>query len=265
MLLEIVIFGILQGIFEWLPISSQGNLVIMMIGLFGINPNEAMNLAIFLHTGTVLSAVVYFRGDVFSIIKGLTVYKPGFSSDKDSMTSFFIISTIITGILGLFIYRAIQDLSFSGEIFLALVGISLIITGFIQKNVKKAKNDFSKPNLKDSIISGILQSFAIVPGISRSGITVSGLLLRRYSSDDALKISFLMSIPAVIAAEIGLGLMGSLPNIDMLSALMGIFVSFIFGLITIHGLLKIAKRIKFWIFCVIMGILSLIPFLLTLF
>ena len=255
-----IIFGILQGIFEWLPISSQGSLVLIMVGLMDIDPLNALNLAIFLHTGTLLSVIVYFRNDIVRILKSLRSYKPGYSDENNGLLTFLIVSTIITGILGFVLYISLRNFTFSGEIFLGLVGLALIITGILQKISERGKMKFTKPNLKDSIIMGILQGLAVIPGISRSGITVSGLLLRKYDSKEALRLSFLMSIPAVLGAEIGLALLNSLPNISFSDALFGIASSFAAGLLTIHVLMKLTHRIKFWIFCILIGVLALIPF-----
>ena len=192
-LLDSVIFGILQGIFEWLPISSQGNIVLVMVGLMGMDPGNALNFAIFLHTGTLFSVIVYFRNDIINLLKSLRTYRPGYSQENDRVITFLLVSTIITGTLGFFLYKSIRMATFSGEVFLGLVGLALIITGILQKISEKGKVKFTKPNFKDSVLMGILQGLAIVPGISRSGITVSGLLLRKYDSKEALRLSFLMS------------------------------------------------------------------------
>ena len=260
-LLDSVIFGILQGIFEWLPISSQGNIVLVMVGLMGMDPGNALNFAIFLHTGTLFSVIVYFRNDIINLLKSLRTYRPGYSQENDRVITFLLVSTIITGTLGFFLYKSIRMATFSGEVFLGLVGLALIITGILQKISEKGKVKFTKPNFKDSVLMGILQGLAIVPGISRSGITVSGLLLRKYDSKEALRLSFLMSIPAVLGAEIGLALLDSLPKISFTDALIGVLSSFIIGLLTIHVLIKLTKRMKFWVFCILIGILALVPFL----
>lgn len=254
-----VVFGILQGMFEWLPISSQGNLVIIMINLLSLNAQDALNLAIFLHTGTLFSVIVYFRRDLRHLLWRLGKYKPGFGSEEDSLITFLIISTIFTGLVGYPIYKVLTASEFTGEVFLGLIGISLIASGVIQKFSDFGRGLYRKLNLTDSVLLGLLQGISAVPGISRSGITVSGFLLRNYSSEHALKYSFIMSIPAVLAAEIGLGLMGGLPAIPPEHALLGILSSFFVGLVSIHVLLKVARRIKFWIFCIMIGIITLLP------
>jgi undecaprenyl-diphosphatase len=259
-MLEIIFFGLLQGLFEWLPISSQGNIVLLMVSFFGFNAEQAVNLAIFLHTGTMLSAIIYFRKELIELIKSLKKFKPEFNEEKNSLISFLLISTFLTGLIGFPLYLFISDLSIQGELFIVLIGLALIFSGLIQKITENKKNEFKKLNLFDSILLGLMQGLAVIPGISRSGITVSGMLLRNYNSEQALKYSFLMSIPAVFAAEIGLGLIKGLPVINLTEALIGLTASFLTGLISIHLLLKLSKKIKFWKFCILIGLISLIPF-----
>ncbi|MCK5017310.1 MAG: undecaprenyl-diphosphate phosphatase, partial [Candidatus Peribacteraceae bacterium] len=173
MVFEYALFGILQGIFEWLPISSQGNLVLIMTGIFGYAAETSLKYSIFLHSGTLVAALVYFRKDVFKILKNLKGYKPDFSGDNRLLT-FLVVSTIITGAIGYPIFKYIMLSNFAGEVLIGLVGLALITTGLIQKfsktNGLKTEHNLS---LKDSIVLGIAQGFSAIPGISRSGITVS--------------------------------------------------------------------------------------------
>ncbi len=260
MVLDAVLFGIIQGIFEWLPISSQGNLVILMVSMFGYSPSEALSYSIFLHTGTLLAAIVYFRMDILRIIRSLKGYRFGFSPEG-SLVSFLILSTIMTGIVGLPLFLYIKTAPVAGEMFIALVGIALIITGLVQIFARKNLKGGGNLNLKDTVILGIAQGLSVIPGISRSGITVSSFLFRKYSSEDAIRFSFLMSIPAVLAAEIGLALLGGLPPVGIEKISIGILFSFVFGVLTIHTLIRAARRIPFWIFCVMIGLIALIPLL----
>jgi undecaprenyl-diphosphatase len=240
-MLEYIILGVLQGMFEWLPISSQGQIFLIMTMLFGTSAQEALNSSIWLHIGTMFAAVVYFRGDVIKILKRLVRF-----DFKDDILSFLTISTILTGIVGL-------------QLFIILVGIALIITGLLQKRAKRSEMADKKIGNSDKVIAGAFQGLSIIPGISRSGITTSVLLFRNFSSSQALKLSFLMSIPAVLVAEVGLGALGGVTfSADYL---VGAFFSFIFGLITIDLFLRLARRVSFWAFCVFMGLLTFIPLL----
>ena len=129
-LFEIVFLGILQGIIEWLPISSQGNITLLLLEFFELEYITAINLSIILHIGTTLAAIVYFRNELYNIIKNN-------ANKKDELVSnirtFLIISTLVTGILGYIIYSNLSRLNFSTEILIALIGTALIISGIIQK------------------------------------------------------------------------------------------------------------------------------------
>jgi undecaprenyl-diphosphatase len=254
-MLEYIILGVLQGMFEWLPISSQGQIFLIMTMLFGTSAQEALNSSIWLHIGTMFAAVVYFRGDVIKILKRLVRF-----DFKDDILSFLTISTILTGIVGLPLYLIVRDISsVFGQLFIILVGIALIITGLLQKRAKRSEMADKKIGNSDKVIAGAFQGLSIIPGISRSGITTSVLLFRNFSSSQALKLSFLMSIPAVLVAEVGLGALGGVTfSADYL---VGAFFSFIFGLITIDLFLRLARRVSFWAFCVFMGLLTFIPLL----
>lgn len=260
---EAVVLGIVQGTAEWLPISSEGMTSLVMINFFGKTLSEAIPVSIWLHLGTLLAATVYFKKDVVEILSGLPAYFRTFSSvgQRDLLTSFLIISTMLTGIVGLPLLLFATDPSgISGASATALIGVMLIVTGILQRTACRAATKKSIPEIPDSFITGVAQGFAAVPGISRSGITMSALLLRKFDAEDAIKLSFLMSIPAVLAAEIGIGLMGMVA-LDIYS-LVALFFSFAFGLITIDVFLKVAKRVDFSYFCIGLGVLSVMALFL---
>lgn len=262
MVLEAVLFGIIQGVLEWIPVSSQGNVVLVMISLFGYTVEQALNYSIFLHTGTLFAALVYFRKEILHLLKSLKKYRFGYKDEENRLTSFLIFSTILTAIVGFPIYILLRTTSFAGEVFIGIIGISLIATGLLQKKAKdKGGRKAADVNQKDTLLAGILQGLSVVPGISRSGITISSLLIRKYDSQSALKLSFLMGIPAVLAAEIGLNLLGGIPALNSTDMAVSAATAFIVGIISMNGIFRIAKRIKFWKFCVVLGIIALLPLL----
>ena len=151
----------------------------------------AINLSIILHIGTTLAAIVYFRNELYNIIKNN-------ANKKDELVSnirtFLIISTLVTGILGYIIYSNLSRLNFSTEILIALIGTALIISGIIQKTSRIYRISNTKDlSTRDAILIGIIQSFSVMPGISRSGITVSYLLLRGIDVTKSIRISFFTS------------------------------------------------------------------------
>lgn len=264
-MLESIILGIVQGIFEWLPISSQGNLVLLMVGFFKIGAAEALKYSIFLHLGTLLAVIVYFHKDIIKLFKRLKNYKPEFKEKHNGLISFLIVSTLITGLIGYPLFKLIMNFEFRGEIFLGLIGLALIFTGLFQKFSKPREYKEKMLTLKDSILLGILQGLAIIPGISRSGITISTFLLRRYNPKQGLYLSFLMSIPVLFVGGIFLTITEGLPEIALSNLFLGLLFSFIFGLITIKILLALAQKIRFWGFCFVIGILALLPLIIYLF
>lgn len=246
-----------QGVSEWLPISSEGINSLIMVNVFGKTLADAVVYSIWLHTGTVLAAAVYFRDEVLKLLENFPLYvkNPKKDTDENRLTTFLIASTALTGIIGLpILLFGIDRANFSGEMATAFIGLLLIFTGLLQKYSKgpSGKGDIT---LKDSVLVGSLQAFSVLPGISRSGITTSVLLLKKYEARSALKLSFLMSIPVVFAAEVGLALLGKL-TIDAYS-LLAVAISFVFGLLTIGILMEIADRVNFGNFCILLGLLSL--------
>lgn len=263
MIWEAVVLGILQGMLEWLPISSQGNLVLIMVVLLGVEESQALGLSVYLHAGTLFSLLVYFRRTILDLLRTLPHYRPRDEGSRENkLISFLLVATILTGIVGYPIFQLARTATTLGEIFIAFVGATLILTGLFQKTLGRTGNKTAQDmKLADSLLLGALQGLSAFPGVSRSGITTSALLFRRFKSEFALELSFLMGIPAILVAEIGLGLITGFATINALDVIVGCCSSFITGLISIHILLKIAQRIRFWAFCVGMGSLALLPML----
>ncbi len=263
MIWEAVLLGILQGVLEWLPISSQGNLVLFMVVFLGIEESQALGLSVYLHMGTLFSLLVYFRRVILDLMRALPHYgSRDEGSRENKLISFLLLATILTGIVGYPIFQLAQTTTVLGEIFIGLIGAALILTGLLQKTMgRPGERTVQDIELTDSLLLGVLQGFSAFPGVSRSGITTSALLFRKFKGKFALTLSFLMSIPAILVAEIGLSLITGSAGINTIDLIIGCGSSFVTGLISIHILLKVAQRIKFWAFCVAIGSLALLPML----
>lgn len=263
--LQYIILGLVQGILEWLPISSSAFTILIMSNFFGVTDiNSLIYSALFLHLGTFLAALIYFRKDVFKIVKTGFNYRRS-NSERKSLFKFIIISTIITGIVGviiLIILSLLDDVSLTGKFVSFFIGLLLLVTGILQlRKTKKPvglKKEYDLKN-RDSVFIGFLQGLSALPGLSRSGVTVSGLLLRKFDDTTALKISFLMGLPVVLLANIVF-------NLDKFTfsggAIYGLLASFILGLITIHILMKVSKKVNFGYFVLAFAILMILSVLI---
>ncbi len=271
------ILGAVQGITEWLPISSEGINTLILLHFFQKLPTEAIQISIWLHTGTLLAALIYFRKDIVDLGRHLPQYvrelRASGGTERDTMTTFLILSTVITGVVGaplwlvlngiietpLWFLALSQEATSSGLV-IAIIGVFLIITGVVQKYAPRFSGTKTTAGIKDAVLLGVVQAFSVFPGLSRSGLTVSALLFRGYEVKHAIRMSFLMSIPVVLAAEIGLSLINGI-SFDLLTA-SAIVTAFFFGILTIGIMLRIATRIHFWKFCLFLGALSLLPLLI---
>ncbi|MFA6252019.1 MAG: undecaprenyl-diphosphate phosphatase [Candidatus Paceibacterota bacterium] len=232
--------GFLQGVFEWLPISSKG-IVSLFVNYFNIEGVNPLDLALFLHLGTLLATFIYFWKDIRDLI---------LLKDK-KFVKFFLIVSAISGTLGFAIYKLTKDFAV-GSSLLLIVGLGLLLTSFFQS--RKLKLNLS--NTKSAIIVGILQSLSAIPGVSRSGSTIFGLSLSESDPEKILRYSYLVSIPVVFGADVYL----QRENLVQLSpeVLIAVASSFIFGILTLKILLTFSKKINFALFTLIFGILCII-------
>jgi undecaprenyl-diphosphatase len=253
-LINAIILGIVQGVIEWLPISSQGNLVLLMFFFLGSETEKVLNYTVYLHLGTSIAALIFFREDIIRII-----LRRG--DEGKRLFSFLIISTLLTGLIGYPLFLFIKTASVIGETIIALTGFALIVTGLVQRNSKRyVGKKAANVNNKDGLILGIVQAFSIVPGISRSGVTSSAFLFKGYEGGEALKLSFLMSVPASLAANMGLFIIEGLPSIDKW-VLLSIITSFFTAYIFIGVLLRYVRKMEFWKLCIFLGSLAIITFI----
>ncbi len=231
---EALLLAIIQGITEWLPISSSGHLAIAQL-LLGVSP--PLFFDILLHFGTLLSVILFMRTELIQIINSLLKFN---SQDKYfQFASFLIIASIPTAIIG-FAFHDYFAAQFSNPL---SIGIALIITGvFLYIGNGKGKNSVTT---KSAIIMGIAQGISIMPGISRSGATISSGLLVGVRRKDALKFSFLLSIPAILGAtlfEMNNAELGAIPLdvmviAPLVAALVGYFsLSFLLKFVLQKGL-----------------------------
>jgi undecaprenyl-diphosphatase len=260
-MLEAIVSGIAQGIAEWLPISSEGVLFILKKSVFASDQSSEIIIreALFLHLGTFFAALIYFRKLILNLFKDFFNFSKASEANK-RLIVFLVIATFITGILGYGLMKLLTAVEnkyeWLGSNITLLVGMLLLITAYLQyKSRKTGLKSLAHLKKSDGILLGIVQGFAVLPGLSRSGLTVASLLLKKYDRVAALKLSILMSLPVVLAGNVLLNLDKFVLNTNLIIAL---FFAFIFGLITIDILLKVANKINFALFVFIFGILTIV-------
>ncbi len=286
--LQAVLMGIIQGLTEFLPVSSSGHLAIIS-NLFGMETDGGILFEVLLHVATLVAVFAVYYKDVIRILidlggvcadtcvnigrffKNMSAinrkeYRPILSNPHRKLVVMLIISTIPTGILGILLDDVVD--SVSGN--LLVVGLCLLGTGgilFISDLIENGTKKQKDANLGDAMLVGISQGFAVLPGLSRSGTTITACLLCGFDRRFAVKYSFIMSMPAILGALIlelfklpgseGAGVSAGACIVAMiLAAVIGYFA------LKIVNALAINRRFKpFWIYCLIMGAVSIIVFL----
>jgi undecaprenyl-diphosphatase len=261
-LLVAVLAGIVQGIVEWLPVSSQGNLAVVLTAV-GTDPEVALQLALFLQVGTALSATAYYREEILTTVRTA----PGWRLDtayntENALTSYVVVACLATGLVGIPLYILAVDIAseLTGGVFVALVGVLLVLTGVVQlTSGSVSMGGRELPTLADSLLVGAVQGVAVLPGISRSGVTTSALLFRSYDPPVAFRLSFLLSIPASLgAATLTVAGAGGLPGISPTAALVALVVSALVGYAAIALIVRVVDRIPFWQVCFGLGGLAIL-------
>lgn len=256
--IDAIILGIIQGLTEFLPVSSSGHLELGK-AILGDNslPKESLLFTVVLHFATALSTIVVFRKDILEIIKGILKFE---WNEDMKFISKIAISMIPATIIGVFFEEELE-LLFGGQI--ALVGFMLIITALLLYLADRAKNTNKNVSFSNAFIIGISQAIAILPGISRSGATISTSVLLGNDKTKAARFSFLMVVPLIfgkIAKDI---LSGELTyeSSNILPLSIGFVAAFIAGLFACTWMIALVKKSKltyFSIYCAIVGLIAII-------
>jgi len=271
-----VLVGLVQGVFEWLPISSEGNVAVALRAL-GRSPDAAVGYALFLHVGTALSATAYYREEFRDVLAGAGGWRPSTAFGEHATLSYLGVAMAVSGVVGIAAYAALDAVvdALAGGAFVALVGVLLILTGVLQRtagvdvagdgsgeNDGRGQDDGSAganrdPDAVDAVFVGAMQGIAILPGVSRSGTTASALLFRGHDGESAFRLSFLLSVPAALAAgALEFVQHGGLPGTAPGPTLVAVAVAAVVGYLTIDALMRVVERVSFWLVCVALGALA---------
>lgn len=253
--------GLLQGVFEWLPVSSEANVTLFLVLGTGVDPAVAVRFALFLHAGTAIAAATYYRADLGELLAGIRDWRPSSAFDDGTAElSFFAVATLASAVVGAVAYRLMTGFvtDLTGGALVAGIGALLVATGLIQRVGGAHLGRRRRPTLAAALIVGALQGLAVLPGVSRSGTTVGGLLLGGYEEVVAFRLSFLLSIPAALGAGALVLLDGGFPAIAPTAALVALLVSAVVGYATIDALLRLVRRVPFWAVAVGLGTLAVV-------
>ena len=252
-----IIVALIQGLVEWLPISSEGQAVLFAYNLSTVPPSALITLVVWLHLGTALVVLVRYPRTIIDIIllKDRVLFRQ------------LLIATTFTAVSAIPLYIFIKSsiTSFQGESVNILVGVLLLVTAGVlylptRGSFNNAKEVGQELSDKEVVITGLIQGLAVLPGLSRSGVTISALLMQKVDKETALRFSFLMSVPAVLgilAVEILTGGVG-VPTIGMFDLLAMELIVFVSGLASMELLLRLARRMSFWKLCFGLGAIAII-------
>jgi len=251
-MLNEIILGVIQGITEWLPVSSSGHLVIAQ-HYMGLRENIGLDLM--LHVGTLLVVLLIFRSDIINILKSLTVYAKTRKVDAHTRLALYVVlGSIPTGLIGILLKDQIES-AFSS---VRAAAIALIVTGFV---LWATKYDWKKGKLgvRESLLIGLAQGAAIFPGISRSGSTISTGIVLGIDRETSARYSFLLFIPAIFGAL--LFQIDEFHAVDIGGMVAGTLAAMVVSYFVINILLDIVKKGKlhyFSYYCWAVGLLVLV-------
>ncbi len=270
--LQAIIMGAVQGLTEFLPVSSSGHIVIssafykMLTGAEIVVTNEEIFFDILIHLSTLFAVIIYFFGDIKNILSNFytAAKEKNYKSDNFLFVIYILIATFITGVFGLFTKEAAHNLTENPFI----VSIFIIITGcvlLISEKIKKDEN--KKTDIKTALVVGLFQGFAVMPGLSRSGMTISSAMFMGLKRFDAARFSFILSIPIILLASFIYPLLTfdlkDIANFNYQALISGMVTSFITGYLCIKYFMNFLKNNNlkcFAYYCFIVGTISAVIF-----
>ncbi|MHA2041877.1 MAG: undecaprenyl-diphosphate phosphatase [Candidatus Thorarchaeota archaeon] len=250
-----IIVALIQGLVEWLPISSEGQVVLFVYNIGAVPQSEIISLVAWLHLGTTLAVLARYPRAILEILtlKDRTLFR------------LLLIATVSTAVTAIPFYLFLKE-SLSvihGEILNIIVGGLLLVTAIIlylpTRETTDALKQLDEPGDREATVTGLVQGFAVLPGLSRSGVTISALLMQKVDRETALRFSFLMSVPAVIGILIVEVLTGNTipPSIALPDLVLMEIIVFITGLLSMETLLRLARHVSFWKLCLILALVAI--------
>jgi len=256
-LIEAIILGIIQGLTEFLPVSSSGHLELAKYILGDESlPKESLLMTVVLHFATALSTIVIFRKEIAQILAGLLQFK---WNEEFEFSLKIVLSMFPAAVIGVLFNDQIEAL-FNQQ--MVLVGSMLLLTGALLFLADRAKNTDKPVSYANAFIIGIAQAIAILPGISRSGATISTSVLLGIDREKAARFSFLMVVPLIFGKMAKDVLDGGLTesSVDVLPLVVGAIAAFVAGLLACQWMIALVKRAQlkyFSFYCFIVGLMAI--------
>ncbi|TXT54773.1 MAG: conserved membrane protein of unknown function [Candidatus Thorarchaeota archaeon] len=251
-----IIVALIQGLVEWLPISSEGQAVLYVYNFATIPMESMLTLVVWLHLGTTLAVIVRYPRTILNII----------SIQDRKLVRSLLIATCGTAMTAIPLYIFLKETLtiFHGEIINIFVGGLLFVTALFlylptRHSEEEVIDQVEEPEDRQSLLAGLAQGFAVLPGLSRSGITISALLMQKIEKEEAMTFSFLMSVPAVLGIFVLDVIIGEAPLPVPIGDLVVIeIIVFVVGLASMEVLLRLAKKVSFWKLCIVLGTVAII-------
>jgi len=255
---EALILGLIQGLTEFLPVSSSGHLEIGIV-LLNIEVKESLTFTVLVHFATVMSTITVFHKDIQKLIGGLFQFK---WNEETRYVTKLLVSMIPVLFVGAFFYDQVKAL-FSEN--LVSVGSALLVTALLLVSTQLVKPGTKKIPFLDALLMGIAQAFATIPGISRSGATISTGLLLKNGRSEVAQFSFLMVLLPIIGAALmdilSITASGSEAGIATSSLIVGFLAAYLSGYLACRWMINLVKKGNlYWfaIYCAILGTISII-------
>jgi len=251
--------GLIQGVTEWLPVSSK-TLILLTLLTYGFEAQTAYLMGLVINGATAVAAIIYFRGEILEMLSSIRPMRR--SREGFILLKFLTISTIVTGLIAIPLAQASRKLiSFDENFAMIIMGSLFLLTTiftWLRTRMSGGVDEVRDVSLIDAVLAGFAQGFSALPGISRSGITIFTLILLGHSPRDSLRLSFLMGIPATIGGIVySYAAMPILIESRILNLTISSLTAIIVSLFTISSLLKLSERLKTYLFTLILAMITI--------
>jgi len=258
-LLVALLAGLIQGVTEWLPVSSK-TLILLTLLTYGFEAQTAYLMGLVINGATALAAIIYFKKEILEMLS--SIRSPRRCREEFAVLKFLVISTIVTGLVAIPLAQLSREfISFDENVAMIIMGSLFLLTTiltWLRTRMSEGVDEVREVSLIDAVLAGFAQGLSALPGISRSGITIFTLILLGHNSRDSLRLSFLMGIPATIGGIVySYAAMPILIESRILILTISSLTAIIVSLFTISSLLKLSEKLKVYLFTLILAMITI--------